>query len=412
MSRPTTRSLYSLAAIRCGPLKVSSALAPAAGRSRRWWKCRPGAAHSRPDGAGRRQQRARRGSRRANRHLRHRVRATKRSRARPPRRRCRGRVRPWRRCPARRATSRGLRQQHRHLALERRDHRPTRVCSIQSIARRASGPARVGNASSSTSPTLASNTSPKLLTSGRCRSLALPQRGGLVLFQRTASRSGQTRRTTAWRTQGTDSKARRAALQVDAEEVARQARQRIGADRGHAVARCSVAFERIARTVNTGERVAHFTAAASSVSAAAQTPAPPPPFITRTSSGSACGRPALLREVLRVAMRRVFGLRRRRCARPGAPAAGSAGTVARRDAGGAADIGTSECPVMPATGVHLQQEGLAVAGADHQVGTAPAAAAERAVGGRARGAGSRPPRTPAGRSGTRYFTSSVKYLFW
>ena len=31
-------------------------------------------------------------------------------------------------------------------------------------------------------------------------------------------------------------------------------------------------------------------------------------------------------------------------------------------------------------GVHLQQEGLAVAGADHQVGAAPAAAAERAVG--------------------------------
>jgi hypothetical protein len=118
--------------------------------------------------------------------------------------------------------------------------------SIASIAGRCLGAGQARQASSSTSPTLASNTSPWVLTRRSCGVVALPQRRRLVLFQRTASRSGQTRRTTARRTQGTASKAR-GLLQVDAEEVARQARRALARMAPSPVARCSVAFERIAR---------------------------------------------------------------------------------------------------------------------------------------------------------------------
>src|SRR5574343_1802252 len=50
------------------------------------------------------------------------------------------------------------------------------------------------------------------------------------------------------------------------------------------------------------------------------------------------------------------------------------------DAGRAGGHGHQRVPGHARRGVHLEQEGLTVAGADHQVGAAPATAAERAVG--------------------------------
>ena len=141
----------------------------------------------------------------------------------------------------------------------------SRSSSASTWAALPSGPCSVGSASSSTSPRLASKTSPKLLTSlsaspsspasshsatGRCSS------------SRTSSRFGQTRRTTAWRTHGTDSKARRARAQVEREEVARQLRQRVGADRRR---RCCARGRRRCGsrcTANSGWRASHVSAAA------------------------------------------------------------------------------------------------------------------------------------------------------
>ena len=54
-----------------------------------------------------------------------------------------------------------------------------------------------------------------------------------------------------------------------------------------------------------------------------------------------------------------------------------------------ADIGTSECPVMPGEVFISSRKGLRSLARTHQVGAAPAAAAQRAVGRPARGAGPR-----------------------
>ena len=186
---------------------------------------------------------------RARRHFRRRCRGPARSRAPVSSSQLPAAARP-RACSASTARSQRLEQrlERRYIASTCADCRP--------------GPARRGRSSSSTSPTLASNTSPKLLTScrfGFARPTAPPAGAPRSCTRR---RFGQSRRTTAWRTQGTASNAARAA--------ARSTVKKLPASRGATLARRvddavvrDVAFDRdAARSRTAAGAAAHHASAA------------------------------------------------------------------------------------------------------------------------------------------------------
>ena len=162
----------------------------------------------------------------------------------PVRPRCRGRARrvaPLSSSTLPRAAARQL-QRHRLQRAARRTAAPGGGTAPASAPTLPSGPLNCGRSSSSTSPTLASKTSPKSLTRRSLPSSPCHSATGWCSSRRTASRSGQMRRSVAWRTQGTRLEGGAGLVQVDGEEVAGQPRRGVGADGGHAVA-LQVAFE-------------------------------------------------------------------------------------------------------------------------------------------------------------------------
>ena len=138
-----------------------------------------------------------------------------------------------RRCRARRATSRGPTARASSMrASSGANSGASAPVHRQHLRRAAVGPAQRGRASSSTSPTLASNTSPKLLTSLLGAGLVAPERDRPVLLE--LHRAGGSARRAARPPGAPRAPTRRrarAARRSTREEVAGQLRRGVGADR-------------------------------------------------------------------------------------------------------------------------------------------------------------------------------------
>ena len=352
MSRPTTRSLISLAILLS--LLLLLRLVGGVGRSSR----RPSAApRSRRCGAGRR---IRAGAGSATVTWRTRARRSA-PRARAPRRRCRGRARRPRRCRASPATSRGPRARAPRRARRAARTPARRAPSIASTcAELPSGPASVGRVVvldvADVGLEHLAEAVDELLGAARRRPRSRPAGAPRAAPRR---RFGQTRRTTAMAHPRHRLEGARAPREVDRQEVAGELRRGVGADRRDAVA-ADVAVDADRR----GSRTA-----AGAPARAAPSPASSDrgddARARRRSRSSGARRPA-------AASSSAGGRARRPCGQAPGRGASAAGVERRAgeqlqaerlvaDAGGARRHRHQRVRGHARRGVHLEQEGLAVA---------------------------------------------------